>query len=146
MFNECEPFSKILSIIDVISNHCLCLFSAADCEVNVCLNGGTCVTGTGKDPFICICNEGFTGQICNETEIGNNLIIYLYLCGGNSSFKTIYVQRLLVSISAEASLFSHDLCSQGPAALTLVKTTVSVRSSPTPSEEMSSENTYASVQ
>ncbi|ROL43955.1 EGF-like repeat and discoidin I-like domain-containing protein 3 [Anabarilius grahami] len=43
---------------------------AADCEVNVCLNGGTCVTGAGKDPFICICNEGFTGQTCNETEIG----------------------------------------------------------------------------
>ncbi|XP_056107050.1 milk fat globule EGF and factor V/VIII domain containing b isoform X1 [Rhinichthys klamathensis goyatoka] len=44
--------------------------SADYCEVNVCLNGGTCVTGAGKDPFICICNDGFTGHTCNETEIG----------------------------------------------------------------------------
>lgn len=104
------------------------------------------MTAAGKDPFICICNEGFTGQTCNETEIGNNLISYLYLCGESSLYKTIYVQRLLVSISAEPDLFSHDLCSQGPAVLTPVKTTVSVRSSPTHSEEMSSENTSASVQ
>lgn len=40
------------------------------------------MTGAGKDPFICICNDGFTGQTCNETEIGNNLISYLFLCGG----------------------------------------------------------------
>ncbi|XP_071400814.1 lactadherin-like isoform X1 [Centroberyx affinis] len=39
------------------------------CEVNVCSNGGTCVTGAGA-PFICICPDGFTGDICNETETG----------------------------------------------------------------------------
>ncbi|XP_066505740.1 milk fat globule EGF and factor V/VIII domain containing b isoform X1 [Hoplias malabaricus] len=40
------------------------------CEVNVCLNGGTCVTGVGKNPFVCICSDGFTGDTCNETETG----------------------------------------------------------------------------
>ncbi|XP_069551498.1 milk fat globule EGF and factor V/VIII domain containing b isoform X3 [Brachyistius frenatus] len=39
------------------------------CEVNVCSNGGTCVTGTGA-PFICICPDGFSGETCNETETG----------------------------------------------------------------------------
>ncbi|XP_007573524.1 milk fat globule EGF and factor V/VIII domain containing b isoform X1 [Poecilia formosa] len=39
------------------------------CKVNVCKNGGTCVTGTGS-PFICICPDGFSGETCNETETG----------------------------------------------------------------------------
>ncbi|KAF1386499.1 hypothetical protein PFLUV_G00095480 [Perca fluviatilis] len=39
------------------------------CEVNVCTNGGTCVTGSGA-PFICICPDGFSGETCNETETG----------------------------------------------------------------------------
>lgn len=53
-------------------------FLADYCEINVCLNGGTCVMGAGKDPFICICADGFTGHVCNETEIGKSLIGYLY--------------------------------------------------------------------
>ncbi|XP_063053665.1 milk fat globule EGF and factor V/VIII domain containing b isoform X1 [Engraulis encrasicolus] len=40
------------------------------CEVNICLNGGTCVTGVGENPFICVCPDGFTGEKCNETEAG----------------------------------------------------------------------------
>uniref|UniRef100_A0A4W4H1J0 Milk fat globule-EGF factor 8 protein b n=1 Tax=Electrophorus electricus TaxID=8005 RepID=A0A4W4H1J0_ELEEL len=40
------------------------------CEVNVCLNGGTCVSSEGKDRFKCICMDGFTGEKCNETETG----------------------------------------------------------------------------
>ncbi|KAG5839720.1 hypothetical protein ANANG_G00207940 [Anguilla anguilla] len=40
------------------------------CEVNVCLNGGTCVTGVGDAPFICICADSFTGDTCNATESG----------------------------------------------------------------------------
>ncbi|XP_013880528.1 milk fat globule EGF and factor V/VIII domain containing b isoform X3 [Austrofundulus limnaeus] len=39
------------------------------CAVNMCINGGTCVTGTGT-PFICICPDGFSGDLCNETETG----------------------------------------------------------------------------
>ncbi|KAF7707538.1 milk fat globule EGF and factor V/VIII domain containing b isoform X1 [Silurus meridionalis] len=49
------------------------LFSAVRgdfCKVNVCQNGGTCVTATEKNSFICICPEGFTGDTCNETETG----------------------------------------------------------------------------
>ncbi|XP_037538468.1 milk fat globule EGF and factor V/VIII domain containing b [Nematolebias whitei] len=39
------------------------------CAVNMCVNGGTCVTGTGT-PFICICPDGFSGDLCNDTETG----------------------------------------------------------------------------
>ncbi|XP_077373711.1 milk fat globule EGF and factor V/VIII domain containing b isoform X4 [Festucalex cinctus] len=39
------------------------------CQVNVCSNGGTCVTRQGA-PFICICPDGFTGETCNEAEKG----------------------------------------------------------------------------
>ncbi|XP_060784088.1 milk fat globule EGF and factor V/VIII domain containing b [Neoarius graeffei] len=52
----------------------LCVsFSAVrgdSCKVNVCQNGGTCVTTVEKDSFICICSDGFTGDTCNETETG----------------------------------------------------------------------------
>lgn len=41
------------------------------CEVNLCHNGGTCVTGVGDDPFICICADGFGGDTCNLTETGS---------------------------------------------------------------------------
>ncbi|KAK1802243.1 hypothetical protein P4O66_021907, partial [Electrophorus voltai] len=40
------------------------------CEVNVCHNGGTCVTGVGEEPFLCICAEGFAGDTCNTMENG----------------------------------------------------------------------------
>ncbi|XP_034731260.1 EGF-like repeat and discoidin I-like domain-containing protein 3 isoform X2 [Etheostoma cragini] len=49
---------------------CLCSVRGDYCEVNVCHNGGTCVTGIGEDPFICICVDGFGGDTCNLTEIG----------------------------------------------------------------------------
>lgn len=38
--------------------------------MNLCHNGGTCVTGVGEDPFICICADGFGGDTCNLTETG----------------------------------------------------------------------------
>ncbi|XP_041074369.1 lactadherin-like isoform X2 [Polyodon spathula] len=44
--------------------------SGGFCEVNYCMNGGTCVTEVGDAPFICICAEGFTGDQCNATETG----------------------------------------------------------------------------
>ncbi|GAA6068125.1 milk fat globule EGF and factor V/VIII domain containing b, partial [Tachysurus ichikawai] len=40
------------------------------CKVDVCHNGGTCVTTAEKDSFICICSDGFKGDTCNETEPG----------------------------------------------------------------------------
>uniref|UniRef100_A0A4W5P0A7 Milk fat globule-EGF factor 8 protein b n=1 Tax=Hucho hucho TaxID=62062 RepID=A0A4W5P0A7_9TELE len=40
------------------------------CEVNLCHNGGTCVTGVGEDPFICICADAFTGDTCHLNETG----------------------------------------------------------------------------
>ncbi|XP_029904248.1 lactadherin-like isoform X1 [Myripristis murdjan] len=48
----------------------LCSVRGDYCEVNVCQNGGTCVTGVGEDPFICICVDGFGGNTCNLTETG----------------------------------------------------------------------------
>ncbi|XP_077451321.1 lactadherin-like isoform X2 [Stigmatopora argus] len=52
--------------------HLLCLLSVTGdyCEVNHCHNGGTCVTGVGEEPFICICADGFAGDTCDLTEIG----------------------------------------------------------------------------
>jgi lactadherin len=38
--------------------------------VNLCHNGGTCVTGVGEDPFICICADAFTGDTCHLNETG----------------------------------------------------------------------------
>ncbi|XP_017313929.1 milk fat globule EGF and factor V/VIII domain containing a isoform X2 [Ictalurus punctatus] len=40
------------------------------CEVNWCHNGGTCVTGVGEEPFVCICAEGFAGDTCTAKENG----------------------------------------------------------------------------
>ncbi|XP_061595936.1 EGF-like repeat and discoidin I-like domain-containing protein 3 isoform X2 [Cololabis saira] len=50
----------------------LCLYSVRGdyCEVNLCHNGATCVTGVGDEPFICICADGFGGDTCNLTETG----------------------------------------------------------------------------
>ncbi|XP_076027380.1 lactadherin-like isoform X2 [Genypterus blacodes] len=48
----------------------LCSVRGDYCEVNLCHNAGTCVTGVGEDPFICICADGFAGDTCNVTETG----------------------------------------------------------------------------
>ncbi|XP_061077777.1 lactadherin-like isoform X2 [Conger conger] len=48
----------------------LCTVRGDYCEVNICLNGGTCVTGVGEAPYFCICADGFTGDVCNATETG----------------------------------------------------------------------------
>ncbi|XP_069480399.1 lactadherin isoform X1 [Ambystoma mexicanum] len=50
-----------------------CAILAAEgefCEVNLCQNGGTCLSGLSNSPFTCICPDGFTGIDCNETEKG----------------------------------------------------------------------------
>ncbi|XP_077570065.1 lactadherin-like isoform X2 [Stigmatopora nigra] len=50
--------------------HCLLSVTGDYCEVNHCHNGGTCVTGVGEEPFICICADGFAGDTCDLTELG----------------------------------------------------------------------------
>ena len=61
----CNQFSLMSS-----SNHPSTFSSGDYCEVNHCHNGGTCVTGVGDEPFICICADGFAGDTCNLTETG----------------------------------------------------------------------------
>lgn len=39
------------------------------CDPSLCLNGGTCLMGQDNDIY-CLCPEGFTGLVCNETEKG----------------------------------------------------------------------------
>lgn len=48
----------------------VCSVKGDYCDVNVCHNGATCVTGVGEEPFICICADGFAGDTCNLTETG----------------------------------------------------------------------------
>uniref|UniRef100_A0A8C6HHF8 Lactadherin n=1 Tax=Mus spicilegus TaxID=10103 RepID=A0A8C6HHF8_MUSSI len=47
------------------------LFAASGdfCDSSLCLNGGTCLMGQDNDIY-CLCPEGFTGLVCNETERG----------------------------------------------------------------------------
>lgn len=39
------------------------------CVVNLCANGGTCVTGSDSE-YLCICPDDFTGDNCTERETG----------------------------------------------------------------------------
>ncbi|XP_020021063.1 lactadherin isoform X2 [Castor canadensis] len=51
---------------------CACGVLAASgdfCDSNICLNGGTCLSNQDGD-FHCLCPQGFTGSVCNETEKG----------------------------------------------------------------------------
>ncbi|XP_008308736.1 EGF-like repeat and discoidin I-like domain-containing protein 3 isoform X2 [Cynoglossus semilaevis] len=63
---------KVITAFVAASALLLCLHSVRGdyCEVNFCQNGGTCVTGVGEDPFICICVDGFGGDTCNLTDTG----------------------------------------------------------------------------
>ncbi|KAG9260826.1 lactadherin-like [Astyanax mexicanus] len=65
--------SPALNISYLLLIYCCCWTywgNGEYCEVNLCHNGGTCVTGVGDEPFFCICAEGFAGDTCNATENG----------------------------------------------------------------------------
>lgn len=61
----CLPSLTLLLLLLLI-----CPVRGDYCEVNQCLNGGTCVTAVGEEPFICICADGYGGDTCNLNETG----------------------------------------------------------------------------
>lgn len=73
------------------------------CEVNVCSNGGTCVTGSGSE-HICICPDGFTGDNCTERETGP--------CSPNPCLNE--GQCEVASQSQRGDVFSTYLCNCPP--------------------------------
>lgn len=86
--------------------HLFLVYSGDYCEVNLCHNEGTCVTGVGDDPFICICADGFAGDTCNLTETGDE----------KSSFLDYKYKQLCQNIK-QTSFFSVILpgpCSPNP--------------------------------
>ncbi|MBN3316890.1 EDIL3 protein, partial [Atractosteus spatula] len=74
------------------------------CEVNYCLNGGTCVTKVGDAPFICICADGFTGEVCNETESGP--------CHPNPCHNNAICE--VITHSRRGDMFSEYICKCPP--------------------------------
>ena len=111
----------------------LCVILPGDyCEVNVCHNGATCVTGVGEDPFICICADGFGGDTCNLTETGR--------LDWKHSIPEESRGCWYIWTNAVFSSFLQD-----PAVLTPVRTMGLVKSSLRPDEEMFSMNTSADV-
>lgn len=89
-------------------------FSGDYCEVNLCHNGATCVTGVGDNPFICICADGYGGDTCNLTEtgtpqrklfwgFGKKLVYY------HSTYRAAYILLTLLPVA----LFSGP-CSPNP--------------------------------
>lgn len=121
--------STVLTISNVTS------FSPGDyCEVNLCHNGGTCVTGVGDDPFICICADGFGGDTCNLTETGTwqRMLFFFLTC--------FFFYHSCCLLTSSLLLFS-----QGPAAQTPARTTDCVRWWHRPDEGMFSTSTSASA-
>lgn len=125
------PRAEVLvcRLVHLVSAHCHCdsVLPADYCEVNLCHNGGTCVTGVGDDPFICICADGFAGDTCNLTETGRRS------------------PRLIVLHSGCPLTPSFHLPSQGPAAPTPAGTKECVRWWRRPDEGMFSTSTCASA-
>ncbi|XP_028610716.1 lactadherin isoform X2 [Grammomys surdaster] len=64
-------FSRVLAALCGVLLCASGLFAASGdfCDSSLCLNGGTCLMGQGNDIY-CLCPDGFTGLVCNETEKG----------------------------------------------------------------------------
>lgn len=70
IYSCCSDFGDLHFFLTLV-------YSGDYCEVNLCHNGATCVTGVGDDAFICICADGFAGDTCNLTETGNEKSSFL---------------------------------------------------------------------
>ncbi|XP_014444943.1 lactadherin isoform X2 [Tupaia chinensis] len=73
------------------------------CDSNLCLNGGTCLVRQDSVPFYCLCPDGFTGLICNETDKG--------LCSSNPCQHDGICQ---VIDSQRGDVFTHYICECPP--------------------------------
>ncbi|XP_034359872.1 lactadherin isoform X1 [Arvicanthis niloticus] len=64
-------FSRVLAALCGVLLCASGLFAASGdiCDSSLCLNGGTCLMGQDNEIY-CLCPEGFTGLVCNETEKG----------------------------------------------------------------------------
>nr|XP_008249942.2 lactadherin isoform X1 [Oryctolagus cuniculus] len=70
------------------------------CDSSQCLNGGTCLMGQDAAPFFCLCPEGFTGLVCNETEEGP--------CSPNPCYNNAECQ--VVGDAHRGDVFTHYIC------------------------------------
>lgn len=75
--NTCQKSTQFLLQLRNELNPCVLVGDY--CEVNLCHNGGTCVTGVGEEPFVCICAEGFAGHNCTAKENGNSHVMSMLL-------------------------------------------------------------------
>lgn len=64
-------YSRVLAALCGVLLCASGLFAASGdfCDSSLCLNGGTCLMGQDNEIY-CLCPEGFTGLVCNETEKG----------------------------------------------------------------------------
>lgn len=77
------------------------LFAASGdfCDSSLCLNGGTCLMGQDNDIY-CLCPEGFTGLVCNETEKGP--------CSPNPCFHD--AKCLVTEDTQRGDIFTEYIC------------------------------------
>lgn len=77
------------------------LFAASGdfCDPSLCLNGGTCLMGQDNDIY-CLCPEGFTGLVCNETEKGP--------CSPNPCYNN--AKCLMTADTQRGDIFTEYIC------------------------------------
>lgn len=94
-------FSRVLAALCGVLLCASGLFAASGdfCDSSLCLNGGTCLMGQDNDIY-CLCPEGFTGLVCNETEKGP--------CSPNPCFHD--AKCLVTGDSQRGDIFTEYIC------------------------------------
>ncbi|EDM08572.1 milk fat globule-EGF factor 8 protein, isoform CRA_a [Rattus norvegicus] len=94
-------FSRVLAALCGVLLCASGLFAASGdfCDSSLCLNGGTCLMGQDNDIY-CLCPEGFTGLVCNETEKGP--------CSPNPCFHD--AKCLVTEDTQRGDIFTEYIC------------------------------------